>query len=253
MTRTMQHPTPILSRDTLTGSMVQRPEFPIWFDAEATGFYFLTVPLRYESGVKRTRTWLIDEIDATDDVIQHALMGGTTPVETVTTIFDWDVASPHATETGHTPLRLEALDAVDTLRRVLGLSEQSAARLAEISRNTIRNWRTGHDAYPATVKRLLQLSGLVSSLEAALGPRGLSAWLDGSSDAGGSRRELLAHTDGLAVIARDAGRVLFSTPTGLIPDAESLGLEPDESTDQAGYAPQLYDARPRRDRREATD
>jgi transcriptional regulator with XRE-family HTH domain len=191
--------------------------------------------------VAPSRTWLLSEIET----LAERLASVITPVVSFAHP-SWDLPSPDQPVEA-SPLRARALSAVSHLAESLGLAESRVADLAGISRNSVRNWRNGQDPYPATVKRLFQLSNLVSALEGALGPALLSAWLD---DQVGlvTRRELLAHPDGLNRVTRDAAEILFKRPSSALPPRELLGEDVAPMDEESGYAPDLYAARERRER-----
>lgn len=208
------------------------------FHALATGSHVWARPL--------TRTWLLSEIDDLANRISLA----TAHVETFPDL-EWDLplADPHHATL--LPLRVRAISAVDRLMDLLTLPEVRVAELAGVSRNSIRNWRRGHDVYPATVKRLLQVANLVSALEASLGRELMLAWLDEPGADAVPRRDLLADPDGHLAVAREAGALLFGRPASALPPTELLGVEPTSGA-VSEAAPHLYTARERRPRPDPT-
>lgn len=149
-----------------------------------------------------------------------------------------------------------ALEAVEYLKTLLGMSEIKVADLVDISRNTIRNWRNGQGAYPATVRKLFQVKHLISALHTTMKREQLNIWLyePDDYDPSLSRLDRLAQPDGPALVARQASSFLFpSPPINLPPPAvlrrelerielEEKGWMEDEDT------PRQYSARPRRQR-----
>lgn len=210
-----------------------------WVTDDVTTFHSYTLTPR--SAPKHvTRTWLIHEID---DLAERVTTVAT-PIEAFADP-EWDLPTPDRPGAGSAPLRLHVVHAVDRLMEALTLSEVRVAELAGISRNSIRNWRNGQDAYPATVKRLLQLANLVSSLESSLGRQTLAMWLEGRGRGVMSRRELLAEPDGPTAVARQAAEILFGMPDSALPALELLELESPE-TSEGENSVGLYSARPRR-------
>ncbi len=149
-----------------------------------------------------------------------------------------------------------ALEAVEYIKTLLGMSEIKVADLVDISRNTIRNWRNGQGAYPSTVRKLFQVKHLISALDSTMTQNQLSGWLNGEDDNDPrlSRLDRLAQPDGPALVARQASSFLFPPPPGNLPppavlhreleriELEEKGWMEDEDT------PRQYSARPRRQR-----
>ena len=193
-----------------------------------------------------TRTWLLSEID---DLANRIVLAGTT-IETFPDL-EWGLPLSDPHPEAPVPLRVRALSAVQRLMDLLAIPEVRVAELAGVSRNSIRNWRRGHDVYPATVKRLLQVANLVSALESSLGRDLMLTWLEEPGVGGASRRDLLAQPDGHLAVAREAGALLFGRPASTLPPTELLGVEPDSGA-VSEAAPHLYAARGRRPRPDPT-
>lgn len=203
--------------------------------------YSLSVP-QLTTALLRPRTWLLAEID---DLSQRLTRAGTT-FETFVGI-DWDLDSP-ALSSEPSPLRVRALSAVRQLMEILGLAESGVADLAGVSRNSIRNWRHGRDAYPATVTHLFHVASLISALDSSMGRERLVIWLNETADGERSRWDLLSDPDGPAAIAREASQILFSRPQSTLPSPELLELEPEAEYEDSVYSPEAFSSRPRRDR-----
>ena len=203
--------------------------------------YSLSAP-QLTATLLRPRTWLLAEID---DLSQR-LTRADTSFETFDGI-DWDLDSP-APPSEPSPLRVRALSAVRQLMEILGLPESGVAELARVSRNSIRNWRHGQDAYPATVTHLFHVASLISALDHSMGRDRLVVWLNELADGQRTRRDLLSDPDGPAAIAREASNALFSRPQSPLPPPELLQLEPEEEYDDSVYSPGAFSSRPRRGR-----
>ncbi len=160
----------------------------------------------------------------------------------------WDLPGPIARDDSPGSLRMKVLEAVDSVMDKLHLSESGTAELVGVSRNSIRNWRAGQSAYPATVKRLLQLANLVRALETKLGPEQLTTWLNTESEGGVVRRDLLATDEGMSLVARESSDILFAPPLSRVPHPEKLSIEGAEEPADAVYSPPVYGVRSRRRR-----
>lgn len=58
-----------------------------------------------------------------------------------------------------------AVSAFDEVKGGIGLSVRETARIVGLSHNTVQSWRKGErEPYPATIRRLLEVSSLVSAL-----------------------------------------------------------------------------------------
>lgn len=191
-----------------------------------------------------TRTWLLSEIGKTEERVESAI----TRFETHGSI-TWDLHPP-ATPRSQPSLRTRSLSAINRLMDVLSMSESRVADIARVSRNSVRNWRNGHDVYPATVIRLLQISSLLGALEEALGRDGLLAWLAEPEDGSRPRRALLAEPEGPASLAKAAAGILFQRPASTLPPQHLLGEDPElaDERDASEYAPHAFAARQRRQR-----
>jgi len=213
-------------------------------DEDVTAFHCYALSPSALAPRLRTRTWLLAEIDE----LSERLSSLTTRFDTFGGI-SWDLEPP--TPRRQAPaLRARALSAVTKLMDILNMSESRVAELAGVSRNSVRNWRHGQDAYPATVARLFQISSLIGALERAAGRDRLETWLNESSAGSLSRRDLLSEPDGPAALAREAAPMLFIQPPSTLPSRELLGVEPElEAEDRdSEFAPQAFVARPRRQR-----
>lgn len=139
-----------------------------------------------------------------------------------------------------------ALKAVDNIKSLLKISEGEVAELAEISRNTIRNWRKGQGAYPSTTDKLFKISHLISALSSVMNQNRMLTWLnesDGNSAL--SRLEQLRQSDGVSSVTRQANHLLFPPRPGKIPPQDMLVLESDLDDESSVYAPHLYKPRSR--------
>lgn len=149
-----------------------------------------------------------------------------------------------------------ALEAVEYIKRLLKMSEIKVADLVDISRNTIRNWRNGQGAYPATVRKLFQVKHLVSALDSTMTQNQMSVWLNevDDNDPRLSRLDRLAQPDGPALVAQQASSFLFSSPPGKLPPPAVLRRELEHlELEEKGWmeyedSPRQYSARPRRQR-----
>lgn len=153
-------------------------------------------------------------------------------------------------------LNEEAIKAVNKLKFLLKISEDQLAKLVDISRNSIRNWRNGQGAYPNTTSKLFQISHLISALNSIMTQEQMLAWLNEPDNKNPSftRLDTLAQPDGPASVSQQASHILFPPPPRSLPSPdelrkelelidleEQLWMEPRES-------PRQYSARPRRQR-----
>lgn len=142
-----------------------------------------------------------------------------------------------------------ALEAVEYIKTLLGMSEIKVADLVDISRNTIRNWRNGQGAYPATVRKLFQVKHLISVLHTTMKREQLNIWLyePDDYDPSLSRLERLGQPDGILLLTKQANHLVFPPRPGKIPPQEMLVLESDLAMEKPGYAPNFYKTRTRLD------
>lgn len=188
------------------------------------------------SKISQWRTWVIGEIDRLAHASEKVTRAEAADVY-------WDLNAPAET-TPAVALSKRALDAMDYLRARLNLSTTAVADLARISRNTVSNWKQGRDAYPATVRRLFQIANLLEAAESTLGSDAFASWLAEPRD-GVMRSEWLARDDGPEVLGADIAAMVFARPTTLLPDRSTL-LEDEEEFEPPTYAPELFEATPRR-------
>ena len=140
----------------------------------------------------------------------------------------------------------EPIQAVDKLKLLLKISESKVAKLAGISRNTIRNWRKGLGAYPSTTNKLFELLHLISALNTVMDQKQMLTWLNKSGDDPAlSRLEQLRQSDGVSSVTRQADHLLFPPRPGKIPPQDMLILESDFDAEPSVYAPHLYKPRSR--------
>jgi transcriptional regulator with XRE-family HTH domain len=100
--------------------------------------------------------------------------------------------------------------AVDSLRSILAVSESDIAQLAGISRNTLASWRSGRRSpYPSTIRRLLEVEGVVQAATALLGPADARSLLQ-SSSRGSNFVDVLSTPTGLSAIADDLRQRIFA-------------------------------------------
>lgn len=146
-------------------------------------------------------------------------------------------------------LSFVALEAVEYIKSLLGMSEIKVADLVDISRNTVRNWRNGQGAYPATVRKLFQVKHLISALHTTMKREKLNIWLyePDDYDPSISRLERLGQPDGVVFLTKQANHLLFPPRPGKIPPQEMLVLESDLAMEEPGYAPNFYKTRTRLD------
>lgn len=125
----------------------------------------------------------------------------------------WNVgpaALPLARLSGPNDRSALALEAIGRIRGLLGLSEERAASLVSIARGSVRNWRTGESTpYPATVRRLFEIDGVLAAADRALGPR-LQLWLQAPGDDGRPRLETIQREDGPASLSREISELVFT-------------------------------------------
>lgn len=142
-----------------------------------------------------------------------------------------------------------ALEAVEYIKRLLKMSEIKVANLVDISRNTIRNWRNGQGAYPATVRKLFQVKHLISALHTTMTRERLNIWLYEPDDYNPnlSRLERLGQPEGVGFLTKQANHLLFPPRPGKMPPQEMLVLESDLAMEEPGYAPNFYKTRSRYD------
>ena len=151
---------------------------------------------------------------------------------------------------------LMALRATEYIKTMLRMSEIKIAKLVEVSRNTIRNWRNGQGVYPSTTRKLFQVKHLISALNSVMTQDQMSIWLNGADDDDPSltRLDRLAQPDGPALVAQQASSLLFPPPPGNLPPPAALRRELERiELEEKGWAeyedaPHQFSARPRRQR-----
>lgn len=140
-----------------------------------------------------------------------------------------------------------ALEAVEYIKKLLKMSEIKVADLVDISRNTIRNWRNGQGAYPATVRKLFQVKHLIAALHTTMTRERLNIWLYEPDDYNPnlSRLERLGQPEGVGFLTKQANHLLFPPRPGKMPPQEMLVLESELAMEEPGYAPSFYKTRSR--------
>ena len=149
--------------------------------------------------------------------------GSSTVSPTVARVVAWNVSPatlPLVRDAGLNDRSALALDAMSRVRGLLGLSEERAASLVSIARGSVRNWRTGDSTpYPATVRRLFEIDGVLTAADRTLGP-GLQLWLQAPGPDGTPRIETIEREDGPASLSREISELVFKNrgpsllPTG---------------------------------------
>ena len=129
--------------------------------------------------------------------------------------------------------RHAALAAFDRVRHRLGLTDEKTAKLVDVARGSVRNWRQGNkQPYPATVRRLHEVDAILTAAESVLGP-GLDAWLRAMGPSGVPRIDALAKADGGALLMQELSPILFPRKaTKLLPGLHEITV--DESEDAVG-------------------
>jgi hypothetical protein len=154
-------------------------------------------------------------------------------------------------ERAHAPSRAptsaeRALAALSTVMAYLQISETAAASVVGVSRNTIRGWREGREPYPATTRRLFQVTNLLQAIERAVS--NVPQWLDEPTQSGVLRRDLLREEDGAASLAREATELLFGgTYVRTLAQELPAPSEAEDADELSASAPRFeFVARPRR-------
>jgi len=133
-------------------------------------------------------------------------------------------------------LRDRAVTAIDDLRTVLGLADSSAAKLADVARNTLASWRRRERApYPATVRHLFEVHSVVAAAAALLGHDGARSWFHSPMTDGVLRLDALAAADGPTRLAGELRSQLF-----LLRHAPGL---PDDFDDEEAGIDDVYSAK----------
>jgi DNA-binding transcriptional regulator YiaG len=103
------------------------------------------------------------------------------------------------------------LDAVEDLRRWLGVTYEQVAAATNIGLRTVHHWKqSGAAPRPRTVRTLWRLHSLVHSIRRTLGPEEATGWLRSSSP---SPLDLILAGD-LAAVEDKARGLLFGEPIG---------------------------------------
>lgn len=176
-----------------------------------------------------------------DEVIAEASLAGTPVtggVPWVPVVFPVDLSDVSEAE----QLRSRVAAAVSEIRTALALSEQRAARLVGVARNTLASWRRGdRTPYPASVRTLFEVHSIVAAADAFFGPEEAQRWFSAPSVGGAPRSERLFLPDGPRDVMGELRRALF--PGGgsrLLPSGADLeeGEAPVEGA--PGYHPDAF-------------
>lgn len=149
--------------------------------------------------------------------------------------------------------RKRAIAAIDTVRGLLDLTEESAARILGIARGTLRSWRREERSpYPATTQHLFEVEAVVRNLVSAMGEAAARRWLEERMPDGRRRVDLLCEADGPRQIAWESRSMVFRRrssrwlPTAADLD-EDIDLEP--GTAPVPFAPSAFQGPVNRRRR----
>lgn len=124
-------------------------------------------------------------------------------------------------------IRSLALNAVESLRRWLGFTDEEIAEIAGIAPRSIPNWRnSGRDPYPSTVRQLFEIHNLIAALVRRVGLPETAVWIAEKSHGEDTRLELLRKGK-VATVVTDASRILFPAQR-----ATGLRVDDDEDEDQ---------------------
>lgn len=144
-----------------------------------------------------------------------------------------------------------ALDAVNALSQWLLISPDDVAELCRFNPRNLTKWRSGTTPHATTVRRLMEVNALVSSLRTRLGSEAALFWLNAPSSGGSRRIDVLATESGPQDLINEAASLLFAAPT--LPkirpeyeDEELLLAESDPPTVSAHLPPRRIRRPPRR-------
>jgi hypothetical protein len=123
----------------------------------------------------------------------------------------------------------EALSAVADLSSWLNRGRDEIAEICRFSIRSLQYWAAGKEPQAGKVRRLFEVHVLVASLIRARGRSFAREWLEGPSQRGVPRLELLSTEAGLGETLREASQLLFAEP----PQGERPMPElPDETYDE---------------------
>lgn len=198
---------------------------------------FLSLPSRRKGGPLR----MLRKLDAMTDILDAALAQ---PLE-LTPLSVEPAWLPAPAVVDHTAdaagvLRERALAAIADIRSTLAISDAASASLVRVARNTLASWRKGErDPYPATVRTLFEIHGVVAAASTLLG-EGARSWFHGYVGAE-TRLDLLAHEGGVQRIAAELRAQLFpGVGTHTLPTADDLDDAVNEEFEQSMYAPEAF-------------
>lgn len=198
---------------------------------------FVSLPSRRKGGPLR----LLRRLDAMTDILDEALSEPLelTPLSVEPHWLPAPAVVDHAADNAGV-LRKRALAAIADIRSTLSISDAATASLVRIARNTLASWRKGERApYPATVRRLFEVHGVVSAASALLGGDARS-WFQGYVG-DETRLNVLGREGGVQRIAAELRSQLFpGVGTHTLPTTEDFDDTMNDGSDQVVYTPEAF-------------
>lgn len=213
------------------------PVHPLALTDERSETPFVSLPSRRKAGPLR----VLRKLDEMTHILDEAL---SEPLDLTPLLIE-----PHWLRVpavlDHAPddaglLRKRALAAIADIRSTLTISDAATASLVRVARNTLASWRKGERApYPATVRRLFEVHGVVSAASALLGGDTRN-WFHGYVG-DETRLSVLAREGGVQRITAELRAQLFpGVGTHTLPTTEDFDGPMKEEFDPVVYTPEAF-------------